>query len=183
MTTRLPSRRELSHGIALLEAGLTGTSEAWIVQRLGRLILTTAPRADMTPAEGRAMAAEYARHLARYPIDILDRACDQVARTCKFWPTLAEIEEAAGALLIERRAQLGRLLQAWRVHDGAAAYQGRPPAITIERYQQRKAELAAMPDSPERATLLRVLDAIWRRDHRCDPPGFVPAVKRIEDAA
>lgn len=181
-TTSLPTRPDLAHGIALLEAGLTGTSEAWIVKRLGRLILTTAPRADMTPAEGRAMAAEYARHLSRYPADILDRACDRAARTCKFWPTLAELEDAAGALLVERRAMLNRLHAAYRMHDQAQQLR-RPEAITLERYQQRKAELAAMPEGEERATKLRVLDAIWRRDHRCDPPAFVPAVKRIEDAA
>ena len=178
----MPSRADIAHGIALLEAGLTGTSEAWIVKRLGRLVLTTAPRADMTPAEGRAMAAEYARHLARYPVDILDRACDEAARTCKFWPPLAELEDAAGRLLVERRAMLNRLHAAYRMHDQAAQLR-RPEAITLERYQRRKAELTAMPEGEERALKLRVLDSIWRRDHRCDPPGFVPTVKRMEDAA
>lgn len=104
----IPPRTQLQEGIASLRVHLQPASRMHIAMCLARLALVTRYRAA-DEREWQARIEEYQRLLAEIPPDIWDRACDELARTSKFFPTVAELSERMEPALQLRKRQLDRL--------------------------------------------------------------------------
>lgn len=109
-------RAALGRAIAEMEAAQAGAPAAAIDIAIGQLALAFPP-VKQSEAAAVARLALYREALADLPPDILAAAVKACIRTCRFFPTVAEIREGARGPLAVREWQLGRLrMLAWR-HD------------------------------------------------------------------
>lgn len=93
-----------------LERGLVGSTEAQIDRMVTKLALLY-PSARISDAEAGARLELYVELLCDIPFDILSGAFRTIAQTSKFFPTVAEIREAASGALADRKARLFALRQ------------------------------------------------------------------------
>lgn len=110
-------------------------------------------------------SAEYERHLAHFPFDILRGACDAHARASKFFPAVAELIAHAGPALELRQRQRDRIgvlitasnparkaaeeVPAWKRHD-LTADERKQWAITRTRELIEMKQKRGMIDGIER---------------------------------
>ena len=107
---------EVQRLLAAYEEGLSGTSAGGIARMIGGLA-TIYPAARISDREAKVRLELYVELLSDIPQDALSAAMREVARVSRFFPTVAEIREAADEFLSDRRetwAALHSLAWQWR---------------------------------------------------------------------
>lgn len=109
-------------------------------QQLGLLRTRTKMRADQ---DGKLLAAAYVDWLAPYPADVAKGACEQWARTEKFFPAWAELQVALDRMMA-KRLMLRKALAAILEPKAGALYLGKP------KPESREDRLRAIRDAHAR---------------------------------
>lgn len=91
-------------------------SSADEIERMVTNLSLLYPAAKLSDAEAGARVELYVRLLRDVPFDILSAAFKRVAQTSRFFPTVAEIREAAAKRLSERHAKIYALRQLLMKH-------------------------------------------------------------------
>lgn len=94
--------------IARLEAAMSPASEDAVMTMIGKMALLF-PAGKLTGAESAARLELYLDLLGDLPADVLSFAFREVAMASRFFPTVAEIREAAEPMMHERRATIAVL--------------------------------------------------------------------------
>jgi len=89
-----------------LEASLAGCREGQALDVLAMLAAALPPRRDMGDRQWAMLEAQYAEVLAGYPAWALDDARRKCLRRCRFFPSAAEICQAAEETTGDARALL-----------------------------------------------------------------------------
>lgn len=104
----IPPEKDLSESLRLLKSSLQPTSPEFLVDRLKRLGVAT--RHQGAGADTwRDRLTEYARHLCRYPADVVGSVVDQMQRTQEWFPALATLDKAMGLEITRRKREIDRL--------------------------------------------------------------------------
>lgn len=90
------------------QAGLVGASQEYIAKSIAALALLYPPP-KVSDQEARTRFTLYLELLADIPADALAEALRTVGKNCRFFPTVAEIREAAEEALAQRKAALNTL--------------------------------------------------------------------------
>lgn len=93
---------------------------------LGRLSLAL-PKAHMSDAEAKARVDLYWRALSRHALVDLREAFDVILRTCRFFPTIMQIEEAIAPIRARRMARVNRATMLILKHER----EWRPPLESL----------------------------------------------------
>ena len=140
------SIKALRRAADVYEAGLAGASPELITQMFGTLA-TGFPKQQLSDREADAKLALYIRSLNDIPPDALEHAVAHVLKSQTWFPTVAEIRQAA-APMFEPRRQAGRAIRALILkHD--REYQ----APVVEKQDWTQAEVTEANQDFRRAGL------------------------------
>lgn len=147
-------------------------------QQLGLLRTRTKMRADQ---DGKVLAMAYTDWLAAYPADVAKAACETWARTEKFFPAWAELQEPLDRLM-QKRLMLRKALSKILEPQAPAVYLGRPaPETRADRLRAIRDAHARVGNSHRSARAERELAALegrepeeWARTLPEDEPHAAP---------
>ena len=97
---------EARRAVQVFEAGIAGCLPEHVDRMLTKLATAYPPARGLSEEEAEAKRLIYAELLHDLPYDILSAAFRRAAQTCKFFPTVAEIRQAAEPALTMRRWRL-----------------------------------------------------------------------------
>lgn len=106
-------REAVTADLARLESTMVPAGPEHVEKCLAHLSLLVQMPQSMTAAEGKAKLRAYAHQLSGYPAEAISRACQEHARTSRWFPTLSELVqpiEAAISGLAQAKARMTALL-------------------------------------------------------------------------